>query len=235
MAKARSEVVCDSSSIITLAEVCLLDVLSEMSRSGVKFYIPMGVKKEIVDTPISTKSFRFEAVRISNLIEKGVLTLIDKENVSAEAREIGGKIMAVANSVFSCEGRPIHLIDYGECDALGLALSIGCETILVDEKTTRLLIENPDALRQSLESRMGKRVDVSKAKLSELSSVLSGLSAIRSAEIVSVAFEGGLFRKVCCSANGKDVLFGALVAIKENGCSISEKEIEEYVSLLVPA
>ncbi len=235
MAKVRSEVVCDSSSIITLAEVCLLDVLSEMARSGAKFYIPLGVKKEIVDTPISTKSFRFEAVRILNLIEKGVLTLIDKENVSAEAREIGGKIMEVANSIFSCEGRPIHLIDYGECDALGLALSIGCETILVDEKTTRLLIENPDALRQSLESRMGKRVDTSRDKLSELSSVLSSLSAIRSAEIVAVAFEEGLFKKVCCNAHGKEVLSGALVAIKENGCSISEKEIEEYLSMLVPA
>lgn len=234
MAKKLKELVCDSSSIIALAEVCLLDLVSEFSRSGVKFYIPIGVRKEIIDTPISTKSFRLEAVRISSLVERGQISVIDKEEVAAKAREIGGRVMALANSLFHCEGRPIHLIDYGEADAIGLALSIGCSTILVDEKTTRLLIENPLALHESLEMRTGKTVGIAKERLAELSTALSGLSAIRSAELVAVGFLNGALKKVCMNERGHDLLFGALVAVKENGCSISEAEIGEYVELLAP-
>ncbi|MFH0961790.1 MAG: hypothetical protein V1820_03845 [archaeon] len=231
---ALKELVCDSSSIIALAEVCLLELFSEFTKSGVKFYIPIGVRKEVIDTPISTKSFRLEAVRISSLAERGDLSVIDKEEIAGKAREIGGRVMALANGIFHAEGRPIHLIDYGEADAIGLALAIGCGTILVDEKTTRLLIEAPLTLHESLEMRTGKKIGISKENLSELSAALSSLSAIRSAELVAVGFTNGALKKVCCNERGHDLLFGALIAVKENGCSISEAEIGEYVELLAP-
>lgn len=232
--KIPREVICDASSIIALAEVCLLEIVTAFSDSGVKFYVPVGVRKEIVDTPISTKSFRLEAIRIDSLIKRGEISVIDKEEVAARAREEGGKVMALANSIFSCNGNPIHLIDYGESDAIGLAITTGCRLLLVDEKTTRLLIEDPKALQESLELRMGKKISVSESKLKALSEALSGISAIRSAELVAVGYSNGFLKKVCFNERGRDLLFGALVAVKENGCSITEKEIEDYLNLLAP-
>jgi predicted nucleic acid-binding protein len=233
--KTPSEVVCDSSSIIALSEVCLLGLLSKFSAEGVKFYIPVGVRKEIVDTPITTKSFRLEATRIHGAIVKGDLVVLDKGDLSGKILEMANEILNLSNNLFSCEGRPIHLLDYGEADALALALTIGCPTILVDEKTTRLLIENPMGLHESLQTRIGKQVATAQKNLSQLADLLKPLSVLRSAELVSVGYLKGHLEAVSCGDKGRDLLFGALFAIKENGCSISENEIREYVEMLAPA
>ncbi len=229
-------IVCDSSSIIALSEVCFLGVISKFAEAGARFYIPVGVRKEVVDTPITTKSFRLEAVRISGAIAKGNITVIDKPEMAAQVHEKSNLIMNLANNLLSARGKPIHLIDYGETEALALALVIGCPTILVDEKTTRLLIENPRGLHDSLENRLGVQIEVNERALSELSGMLSGLCAIRSCELVSVGYTRGYLDAFAPkgTVSGRNLLFGALFAVKENGCSISEAEIREYLEMLAP-
>lgn len=230
--KQQKEVVCDSSSIIAISEVCLLSLVSEFAKRGVKFYIPVGVRKEVVDTPITTKSFRLEAVRIASAIARGDISVIDKEELAQATHDKANLVMSLANSLFSCNGRPIHLIDYGECDAIALALEIGCGTLMVDEKTTRLLIENPQALHDSLETRIGRPVSTNHESLGKLSDLLAPLSAIRSSELVAVGFSEGILASLYKDQAGRDVLFGALYAVKENGCSIGEVEVREYLDLL---
>jgi hypothetical protein len=166
----------------------------------------------------------FSAVRIKDAIEDGVIVVVDAK-VEDEAR----RLMNSANNLFYIQGKPIHLIHSGESEMLVLAPRLGIENLLIDERTTRVLIEAPFKLKEHLESEFQVNVMVNKNSFREFSSRVSALKVIRSSELVMLAYECGYFKNF--TKLQKEALESALYKMKYSGCSISFDEIHEYMRL----
>ena len=94
------------------------------------------------------------------------------------------------------------------------------ENILaIDERTTRMIIEKPENLKNLLEKKMHTRIKIRK----ESFDLFKGFKIIRSTEIMYIAYKKG-FIKI---KDGNLVLDAVLYGLKFKGCSISHDEIEE--------
>lgn len=222
----KHDVVCDSGIFISLTSSCLLDVLYYFSnKHNVRFIIPPAVEEEMVLYPLKkkVKRYLFSAVRIQDAINDNIITKIEKDTVSPEA----DRIMHFANNLFYVRGKPIKLLQKGEAETLSLAIELGVENLLVDERTTRLLIEAPFSIKKHLEKEFQVNVMVNKKNLNELSRRISHFNIMRSSELVGVAYEHGYFNKY--QKLEKSAFEAALYKIKFSGCSIGFDEIREYL------
>ena len=165
----------------------------------------------------------FSAVRIRDAIDDGVITVVD-----AKVADKTRRIMNMANNMFYIKGRPLRLIHHGESEILALSKKLGIENILIDERTTRMLIEAPFSLKEHLEEEFRVNVMVDKKKFKELTSEISSIQAIRSSELVMLAYENGYFRRF--EKIQKKAVEAALYKMKYSGCSIGFDEINEYMT-----
>ncbi len=213
-------VVSDTGPIISLSETCLLGVLQFLPF---QVAVPPSVVDELVTFPLRTKHHKFSAIRIRELLGKGVIRTI---GLSREARKLTYEIDSLANRVFLYHRRPLRIIHRGEIEALALAKTTN-RVLVVDERTTRELIEDPEAIRDRLERRVGGRISINKDYLDELVSLIGDILVIRSVELVAFAADQGYFSQY---QSEKEALEAALYALKYAGCSVSEEEIKRFVS-----
>lgn len=215
-------VVCDSSSLISLSDNCLLWLLPQLSA---EFLVPEGVKVEIVDAPAKTKKFELKAMRLAAAIKKGsIKVLIDKKVV-----ERGSEILRLANSLFKYGKHTVKILHRGEAETLALVERETYDTLLIDERTTRLLVEDLGALKSYIQARTGFTLHMNKNLANELRNHFNEVNVIRSSELIAYAYDKGLFE-----AWGKDttVLHAALYGVKYSGCAITSQEIEDYMRML---
>jgi len=191
-----------------------------------KFIITRDVKYETIDRPSTIKKFELGALKIKKLLDDKVLEPPSSINIGErEIRKSTDKLLKRINNSFSAKGKFIHLIDKGEASCLALSLiatAKGIENILVvDERTTRMLGENPENLRKLLENKLHTKVQIK-----QNFDFLKNIRFIRSSELVYVAYKRNL-------VNLKDgnVLDALLYAVKYKGCAISRQEIEEAKKL----
>jgi hypothetical protein len=215
--------VCDSSSLIALSENCLLWLLPEFK--GAEFIIPTGVKYELVDRPIETFRFELKALNLNLAIKNGWLKPMDAPGVKQEADEIA----RLANSVLISKGRPLKIVHQGEAESLALMDKLGVRTLLIDERTTRLVVEDVNAVRDYMAHRTGLKLSMDGAAAQSISQRFKDVSVVRSAELVAWAFEKGLLSRF---GSGKHVLEAALYGVKFSGCAITTEEIDEYLKML---
>ncbi len=216
------EIVCDSSSLISMSDNCLLWLLPEFK---VEFIVPAEVKREIVDRPLKTAKFEFKAMRLSQAIDSGSIKVLDAGGVS----ERGKRIVELSNSIFSYGRHNVKIVHGGEAESIALMEKKGIQTLLIDERTTRLLIEDRDALRKYIEHRTGFHLKVNQKIERQLADELDGISVIRSSELLAWAYEQGLLGKY---GGGRELLHASLYGLKYSGCAISTEEIEDYMKLL---
>ena len=190
------------------------------------FIITKEVKYETIDHPISIKKFELGALKIKNLLEKKILELPHVLNIREnEVKERTRKILRITNNSFFAKNKPMHIIDSGEASCL--ALSLLCEekkienVVAVDERTTRMIGENPENLRKLFEKKLHTKIE-----LKEDFSFLKNVKFIRSSELVYLAYKKGFVK-----LKDKNVLDALLYATKFKGCSISRQEIEEMKRL----
>jgi hypothetical protein len=124
-------------------------------------------------------------------------------------------------------GRPIRLLQRGEIEALAIAKELGAEAFAIDERTTRMLIENPEQLRKIIQARRSIRIDVDNSKQRAFSGMFSGLAIVRSVELIALADEYGLLEEEL--PKGKQSLEAALFAAKYSGCAVSSREINLFL------
>lgn len=213
----------DSSSLITLSMNGLTYVLEEMKKNfNGKFIIPEDVKFETIDKPIKIKRFELGALKIKYLLEKNILELPSSLNIrKEEITEKENKILEIANNSYFAKDNYLHIIDKGEASCLALSL-IAEERriknlIIVDERTTRLIAENPENLRRIFEDKFHTKV-----KLKDNFNLISKIKFIRSSELIYVAYKKGLVK-----LGNHELLDALLYAVKFKGCAISEQEIED--------
>ncbi len=221
--------VCDSSTLIALSETGTLDALAFLKQeAGARFFITPAVAFETMEHPEQIQRFAFSAFKIEKALKDGWIEPTLPKATPSKTREI----LQYANSVFSVNGQSLKVLHAGEAEALAAYKEMQAKGILVDEKTTRLFIEDAGILRQSLEQEYRGSVKVNQKALDSLKRLLQGMNAIRSTEILAVAFEKGYFDGY--GKNADAAFHSALFAVRNAGCSITTHELLEYQELHKP-
>lgn len=219
------KIILDSGPVITLALNNLLWLFEKVKNNyKVNFYITEAVKKEIIDTPLTTKRFKFEALQVMNLIDKGIVELIHDKEIEKKTEHL----LELANYSYKARDHPLKLVHFPELSAISAALLHNADAVMIDERTTRYLIERPDKLKNLVAHKLHTKVDINKTSLSKLREETMGIKFIRSAEFVTVAFEKGLLNDFLpnITDSRKTLLDALLWGLKLNGCAISTKDLE---------
>ncbi len=214
----------DAGPLINFSMNGLLDSFEKLKQTFKgEFLITKEVKKEIIDHPKTVKRFKLGAIRLEQLYNKGVFKLADinQEEVD-ELRRLRDNFLQKANSMFKTKKRDVHLLDKGECAALALSTILKRKNnedvpLVIDERTTRILCENPENLKKLMEKKLHTSI---KANTSSYD-LFKGFKIIRSTELAYMIHKRGLFKLDHPKA------FEAIVyGLKFKGCSISEKEVQ---------
>ena len=222
-------IIFDASTLISLSMNGLLGELKKLK--GIfkgKFLITHEVKYEVIDRPLNVKRFELEALRVKKLLNEGILELPESLEINKnEISERTKKILDIANTMFVGDRRDIKIIHSGEASCLALSRILLDKkiphVIAVDERTTRMLGEKPEKLKELLEKKMSTRVKLVKSNFK----YFRGFRFIRSTELLYVAWKKGLIDL----KDGGKVLDALLWAVKFKGCSVSSDEIREIMRI----
>ena len=239
----RKNIVFDTGPIINFASSGILPKLTGLKKhySG-DFLITNSVEKELIDRPLATKKFRLEAFQVLKEIRKGTLKDFDDESIDRMSREL----LDVANSTFKAKGHWIRIVSFAEMSVLASAIELGSELVVIDERTTRLLVEDIDSLAAILERKLHTKVSVDEQKKKLFSNMTRGIKVIRSVELAVLAYDYGLFDEYTLDGNDLEsagishhkfenpklaVLESLLWAIKLNGCSVTTQELARIIKV----
>ena len=223
MAKMSGQsIVCDSSSLISLTDSCFVHVIYFLKKkySG-RFIIPPSVEKECVEQPMHIKNYALHAIRLKRAIAENMIDVVE-----AKPEKAAEEIKFIANNIFHADGTPLRLLHAGEADVISLALELGVDNILMDERTTRMLVEDPEALRQHLEHELGKQIGINEESLSAFSRATKRLRFFRSTELIRLAHEKGYFADY--GELEREAVEASLYKLKYSGCAIGFEEIGDY-------
>lgn len=221
------KIILDSCTLISLASNCLLWVLRELkSKSDVEFVIPPGVKRETVDTALKSKKWRLEGTRLNALINEGVISIMYSKRIKDDAL----KLLNLANSIYIAKGSPMKIVHTADMEVVALANFFNSNTIATDEKTLRLLVEDPHGLKEHLSSKLHTDIILKEKELREFQKITGEMNVLRSIEIGLIGFEKEVFDNLIekSKQSRKQFLSALLWSLKFSGCSISQKEIDEY-------
>ena len=84
-----------------------------------------------------------------------------------------------------------------------------------------------------MEKKFHTIIEVDKQNINQFKEEVGGIKVIRSFELVTIAYELGLFKKFVLNLPDpkKTLLEGLLWGVKLNGCSVSEKDIKETMKI----
>lgn len=222
------QVIFDAGPIISLTTTNILWILEELKKNfNGSFSMPLGVKHELVDRPLETRRFKFEALQVQSLIERGVINVITDSVVQQKAQQL----LNLANSILSAHGQNIKIVQVGEMETLAAALLFKADAIVIDERITRTLLENPKGLQLLMEKRLHMQLKLNERALSEFEEQTRQITIIRSIELVTIAYERGLLDKFVVKLPNarRELLESILWGVKMNGCSVTEDEIDTIV------
>lgn len=218
-------ILADAGVLISLTSSCLESVLRFLhERTDLTLIIPPSVEREAVRRPIErqVKKYLFSALRIKNHIEDGIIKVVE-DRLDEETK----RIMDLANNMYYIRGRPLKLIQYGESEMVALARKLDIGYVAIDERTMRLLIENPPALKTHIEEEFRINVMTNKKNYDQLGEMLRGIKVFRSSEFVMLAYELGYFDRF--HQLKESAFLSALYKVKYAGCAISFEEIDAYI------
>ncbi len=217
-------VVLDSSSLISISKTCLINVLPRLSKkAGIEFVIPSKVEQETVSRPLSIKQFELNALRIQHALEQGWLKV---EKLEKEGRKTSDDFLQWSNNLFYTDFGALTLIQAGEAETIGLLKESKAKFLGVDERNTRMLVEDIEGLRDYLRKKYGK-IKMNLDNAENLKELLEGISVVRSSEFIAMGFQNNVFEPDI--ANSKQGLEASLYAVKYSGCAVSEQEIRDFL------
>lgn len=218
-----SYLIFDSGALINLTINGLIQTMKDLATvfQG-EFLITKEVEYETIEHPLHIQKYEWGALRVKDLVDEDVLMLAEDYAIpEKELKNRANKIMEEVNSAFTSNGRAIHLIEKGEAECIALSKILnekGIESsVVIDERTARMLCENPEKLRKLMEAKLRTKINMKKDNLKNLENI----KVIRSTELMYIAYKKGLI-----DVADKRVLEAILYALKYGGCSISEKEIQ---------
>ena len=220
----------DAGPIISLATNNLLWLISPLKKKfNGNFYITESVKRELIDKPLETKKFKFEAIQVEKLIEEGTLEIIDNDFI----QETTTRLLTAANGIFRAYDNYIKIVHYAEMSVIAASVNLNSDAIVIDEKVTRFLVENPRIIVDILKKTLHTSININESNLKEFKNAVTKLRVIRSIELVAVAYERGLLDSYITKIPNarKNLLESVLWGVKLNGCAVSEEEIEQILRM----
>jgi hypothetical protein len=224
----KKAIILDAGAIISLSMNGLLDELERLKKifDG-DFIITQQVKEEIIDNPLKIKAFELEALKAQYLLDEKILTTADSYGINnATINTKAEEMMKTANGMFVSEKNKITIMHSGEASCLALSRILSEKginnVIAIDERTTRMLVEKPDNLKELLERKLHTSITLVKKDFQ----YFKGFKIIRSVELMYVAWKKDLI-----DVKKGNVLDALLYALKFKGCSVSEDEINEIKKL----
>jgi len=212
----------DSSSIISISEKCFIKVFEHLSKKA-ELAIPKRVEFETIIHPGHIKAFELNALRIRMALREQWLKSIQ---LTPEFLQLAVQIKNTANNCFGINDRPFVLIQDGEAETLALVKQLNAEMLVIDERNTRMLIEDIKGLQEYLSKKIAP-LSANEKRISELKRLVSGISICRSSELIALAFEQGFLDEEL--EKSRESLEAALYAVRFSGCAVSEREIQEYL------
>lgn len=232
--------VCDSSALISLTDSCFVHALYFLKKKYKgSFIIPPSVEYECVDHPMRMRMHAIHALRLKRAIAEHVIDVVplssqkdvrepsERTDSGAAAPVEAQEIKWLGNNLFYASGTPIKLIQEGEIEVLALGRQAGVQNLLVDERTVRMLVEDPETLRIHLEDEFHRPITTNEENLSAFSRLTRGFRFFRSSELLLLAYEKGYFADY--GALEKDAIEAALYKLKYAGCAVGFSEIAAYV------
>jgi len=216
-------IVCDSSSLISMGMNCFLPLLEELS-SKVSFVVSEGVIDEIIHRPAETKRFKLSSIRFENLLEEGII-----EAVTGDPQTIS-EIVDLANNIFYAKHKPMTVVHKGEAEALAIALDTK-GVLLIDERTLKMLLEDPLSLKNLLQKRVHRNVREEHHNMDAWRKRIKNPPLLRSSDLIAYAYSTGLLGKYF-GRDSPGILEASLWSLKFSGCSITPGEIQEYLRVL---
>ncbi|HRZ85524.1 MAG TPA: hypothetical protein P5277_01970 [Candidatus Paceibacterota bacterium] len=220
-------IVFDAGIMITFSMNCILDILRDLKKSfNGKFIITRNVEEECVKRPLTIKKYKLGALKIKELVDANILEFPESLGISIKDIETETlEVLRESNSIFRTDHRSIHIIDEGEASVLALNYLLkkkGIDSVIaIDERTMRMLCENPSNLQKLFEEKFDTKVIMNKIN----SPFFKDVKVIRSSELIFVAYKKGLIKD-------KEILDAMLYGAKFKGSSISFDEIKELESLV---
>lgn len=223
-------IVFDAGPVISLAINGLLWILEPLKkRFKGEYILSKAIKNELVDKPMHTKRFKLEAIKVSHEIQKGTFKIVDNKKIDIMTKEL----INIANNCYSAHGQPINIVHYGEMSGIAVSILNKSDAIVIDERTTRLLIENPLKLRNILYHNLHTKIKVNHKELKRFQSMIGNLKVIRSVELVTIAYELGILDIYITNTEipKENLLDSVLWGVKLNGCAVSNRDIERIIKL----
>lgn len=216
-----SSIVCDSSSLISFSDTCNIDVLRFLKQKGARFFVPPGVNFEIIKNPLHIRRYQFSAVRLKKILDDGVLELASPESLLQKTADF----LDASNNLFFARDKFLPLVQQGEAECVAAYREVGAKALLVDEKTTRLLIENPVRLYEILQEEYAGKIRMNDENLKRIRDITRGMSVVRSCDVLAAASRRGFFDGFQDKALAVNA---AIYSLKESGCGLSNQELEQY-------
>jgi hypothetical protein len=220
----KKAMIFDAGPLISLSMNGLLGELQKLKKifNG-SFLITEQVKAEVIDKPLKIKYFELEALKVQQLLEEKVLEMADSYGINNSLISTKTQdIMDIANGIFMSSNNKMNIMQLGEASCLALSKILyekGVENVIViDERTTRMLVEKPENLKDLLERKLHTKIILVKKDFQNF----KGFKIIRSVELIYVAW-----RKNLIDLKKGNVLDALLYALKFKGCSVSDDEIDE--------
>lgn len=226
-------IVFDAGPIISLTTNNLLWTLEPLKQKmGGDFLIPTAVKGEIIDRPINSKKFQFEAIQVLKEVHNGTLTLIGGEEIDKKTKEL----LEISNSIYVAKGQNLVILHEAEMQVIATAIVYGASAIAIDERSARQIIEDPKGLKNHLERKLHTHITINHEQLETFLEMTKHIKVIRSTELATIAYEIGLLDKYYSKEEEKivpnlkrKILESMIWSLKLNGCSISNLEIERLI------
>lgn len=220
----KKALIFDSGALITLSMSGLLYLVEELKKNFEgEFIITPEVKYEVIDRPIKVPRFKLGALWIRDLLDKRILVTPQDLGISNnELSQETSRLMKIANSLIRIDNKPVQIVSPAEISCISLAKELQerevDSLIVVDERTTRIIVEKPNNLAKIISHKMHRH-----AKLSDqVPTDFKGIKIIRSPELVYVAWKKDLLK-----TKGPEVLEAALFSTKYKGSAISFEEIKQ--------
>lgn len=221
----------DAGPIITLAMSRLLWILEPLKiKFGGKFYITPAVRTELIERPLKIKRFEFEALQVLKLIRDGVLEIYPE--LPYEKTQ---ELTKLSNKTYKVDKKWIEIIQAGEMETVIASMTKSKSSIVMDERTMRLLLEDSDSLKSLLERRSRKPATINEKNVKDFNQKVGKINIIRSIELVSLAFKFGFLDQFLPKLpNAWDVLLDSVLwNVKYNGCAVTEHEVLELKEFLL--
>ena len=231
--KSNISIVFDSGPIISLATNGLLSILPDLKNDFEgDFLIASKVKEEVIDRPLTSKNYQFEALRVLNYISDGTITVVNNAQIEQKANEL----LALANRIYRAQNNNITIVHIAEMQVLAIAIIYDSSAVVIDERTARHIIDKPFKLQEHLQNKLHTQVTIDKDALRQFYELTKDIKVLRSVELLTIAFEKGHLKKYFNDKEkafvkdiNRQILTSGLWALKLNGCAVTEREIEKIV------